>query len=62
VRLKSAQTAYDFSEELLVAKGVVTLPNSVYDFAGNHFRIGFGRKNMPEALAQMRAFIDARNA
>lgn len=62
VRLKSSQPAYDFSDELLAAKGVVTLPNSVYDYAGNHFRIGFGRKNMPEALAQMRAFIDARNA
>jgi hypothetical protein len=25
----------------------------------NHFRIGFGRKNMPDALARLREFLDA---
>lgn len=59
-KLKAPISAYDFSEDLLNAKGVVTLPHTVYDFEENHFRVGFGRKNMPAALQLMRDFIDSR--
>ncbi len=60
VKLNSSESAYDFAEGLLQDKGIVVLPNSVYDYTGNYFRIGFGRKNMPEALAKMREFLDSR--
>jgi len=33
------------------------LPGSVYDDSGNHFRVGFGRRNMPEAMARLDAFL-----
>lgn len=39
-----------FVEGLIEEEGVLLLPGSVYDYAGNYFRIGFSRKNMPEAL------------
>jgi len=33
------------------------LPASVYDFDSNNFRIGFARKNMPEALNKMDEYL-----
>ena len=32
----------------------------VYEHAGNHFRLGFGRRNMPEALERLERFAGAR--
>jgi hypothetical protein len=37
-------------------EGVLLLPGDVYDFPGNHFRLGLGRTNMPEALARLERF------
>jgi hypothetical protein len=34
------------------------MPASVYDYPGNHFRVGFGRKNMPEALDKLEEFLE----
>lgn len=36
--------------ERLAAAGVLLLPGSVYD-EPDHVRVGFGRANLPEALA-----------
>jgi hypothetical protein len=36
---------------------VLLLPGSLYRPDCNHFRIGFGRKNLPEALDRFDAFI-----
>ena len=46
-----------FCEALVREAGVLLLPGTVYDDTGNHFRIGFGRKNMPEALAHLETFL-----
>lgn len=46
-----------FCQKLVEQQKVLLLPASVYDYAGNHFRIGFGRKNLPECLAQLKAFL-----
>lgn len=56
-KLKLSISAYDFCEQLCLQKGVVALPNTVYDFKGNHIRVGFGRKNMPEALERVKESI-----
>ena len=34
------------------------MPASVFDFAGNFFRIGFGRTSMPQSLERFKAFVD----
>ena len=33
------------------------LPGDVFDHGGNHFRVGLGRTNFPEALAQVEAYL-----
>src|SRR6185369_16151435 len=45
-----------FSAGLIEREGVLLLPGSQFDYPGDHFRIGFGRRNMPEALARLERF------
>jgi aspartate/methionine/tyrosine aminotransferase len=46
----------DWAAELVEAEGVLLLPGSQFGQPGNHFRIGFGRENLPEALARLEAY------
>lgn len=46
-----------FADELVRSEGVMIVPASQFDMAGNYFRIGFGRCNMPEALEHFEAFL-----
>jgi aspartate/methionine/tyrosine aminotransferase len=48
-----------FAERLVEREGVLLLPGTTYGHAGNHFRLGFGRRNMPEALARLERFMQA---
>ena len=47
-----------FAGDLVEREGVLLLPGSQFGFPGNHFRIGFGRENMPDALARFEAYIE----
>ncbi|HDR04295.1 MAG TPA: aminotransferase class I/II-fold pyridoxal phosphate-dependent enzyme [Candidatus Marinimicrobia bacterium] len=47
----------DFCLNLVEKNGVMLLPSKVYDFKANYFRIGFARKNMPEALDQLEQYL-----
>jgi aspartate/methionine/tyrosine aminotransferase len=47
----------DFCKDLVEKTGVLLLPGTLYDDPGNHFRIGFGRKNFPEAFALLEDFL-----
>jgi aspartate/methionine/tyrosine aminotransferase len=49
-----------FASELVEAEGVLILPGSRFGHPGNHFRLGFGRENMPEALERLDAFASRR--
>ena len=49
-----------FCHQLVTSSGVLLLPGTMYDHPGNHFRLGFARKNMPQALAQLEQFLDTR--
>lgn len=42
-----------FCEDLRISKGVLLLPSSLFEYDGNNFRIGFGRKNMQFALDKL---------
>ena len=55
--MKTAKKIADFCADLVEKKGVMLLPAGQYDFVGNNFRIGFGRKNLPEALEKMIDYI-----
>ena len=50
----------DFAAELVEAEGVLLLPGSRFDHPGNHFRLGFGRTDLPVALARLESFADRR--
>jgi len=58
VRLKPDRDVYAFCEEVVRDSGVLLLPGSVYD-QPRHIRFGYGRKNMPDALAQFEAYLNA---
>lgn len=46
-----------FCHDLVMTRGVLLLPGTLYGETGNHFRIGFGRKNMPEAVDRLEEFL-----
>lgn len=46
-----------FTEELVKKTGVLIIPAAIFDCPGNYFRIGFGRKNMPEVLNRFEQFL-----
>lgn len=48
-----------FCDRLVRQAGVLLLPGSLFDHPGNHFRIGFGRANLPEALQRLEAFLNS---
>ena len=43
----------DWASELVQAEGVLLLPGSQLDDPGNHFRLGFGRTDLPVAVERL---------
>lgn len=56
-RWLGAQPVEQFCQQLLDSRGVMLVPGSLFGYPGNHFRLGLGRANFPEALNQFRAHI-----
>jgi aspartate/methionine/tyrosine aminotransferase len=50
----------DFAADLVRETGTLILPGTLFGDADNRFRIGFGRKNMPEALARLDDYATRR--
>lgn len=50
-----------FCAELVEQEGVLLLPGSYFEHGDNHFRIGFGRVNMPQALDGLERFLSRHN-
>ncbi len=46
-----------FCQDVLEKQGVMIVPGSLFGFSGNHFRVGLGRKNLPEALALLGDYL-----
>lgn len=55
--IKADITAEDFCAGLIEKKGVLLLPGNLYENYPKHFRLGFGRKNMPAALNKLQEYI-----
>lgn len=55
--LRAPTHVRDFADALRAEEGVLLLPGHVYQHPGNHFRLGFGRRDMPDALARMDRFL-----
>ncbi|HHY39084.1 MAG TPA: aminotransferase class I/II-fold pyridoxal phosphate-dependent enzyme [Clostridia bacterium] len=56
-RIRWGTDVEDFCIDLVEKKGVLLLPGKYYDYPGGHFRIGFGRKNMPESLERLAEYL-----
>jgi aspartate/methionine/tyrosine aminotransferase len=48
----------DWAAELVQTEGVLLIPGSQFEYPGNHFRLGFGRTDMPEALGRLETFAE----
>lgn len=61
-RLREGGNAADFCRNLVEQAGVLLLPGELYapEYSA-HFRIGFGRANLPEALARLEDFVEGRD-
>lgn len=57
VKYKGQGSTPAFCERLVSKQNVLLMPASIYDYDSNHFRIGFGRKNMAECLEQLKEFL-----
>lgn len=57
VKYKGKESVDVLCETLVKKKNVLLMPASVYNLSTNHFRIGFGRKNMGQALHLLKEFI-----
>ena len=47
----------EFCQMAVDKKGVLLLPAGIYDMEGQYFRVGYGRKGVPEALAKFEEFL-----
>jgi aspartate/methionine/tyrosine aminotransferase len=56
-RLRPDLDADAFAAGLVEAEGVLLLPGSRFGHPGNHFRIGFGRTDLPEAVAGLERYL-----
>jgi aspartate/methionine/tyrosine aminotransferase len=48
----------EFCERLVKTAGILLLPGSVYDDTDDHFRLGLGRRNLPQAVEKLEGFLD----
>lgn len=55
-RLSADMPIDRFAEDLVRETGVLILPGTVFGDAGNHFRLGYGRTNMPAALERLETY------
>jgi aspartate/methionine/tyrosine aminotransferase len=49
-------TIDDWAADLVEAEGVLLLPGSSFGLGGNHFRLGFGRTDLPGGLDRLEAY------
>jgi len=57
-RLLDAEPIDDFAARLVERQGVLLLPGSQFGHRGNHFRIGFGREDLPASLIALEPFLE----
>lgn len=56
-KLLTGEPVDQWCDRLVKAHGVLLLPGTLYEPGYVHFRLGYGRRNMPEALAKLGEFL-----
>jgi aspartate/methionine/tyrosine aminotransferase len=49
-----------FCDALVKKSGVLLLPGTMYDDFKNHFRLGLGRKNLPQAVERLEEYLSRK--
>lgn len=52
-----AEDVESFCDKVVREAGVLLLPGSIYDDTDNHFRLGLGRKNLPQAVNRLEEYL-----
>jgi aspartate/methionine/tyrosine aminotransferase len=60
VRYKGSEGAYAFCEKIVHDAGVMLLPSVTYGYEDCYFRLGLGRRNLPEALHHLGEYLQAQ--
>lgn len=55
--LLKSMTVDEFCDKLVQKSGVLLLPSSMYEYPGDFFRMGYGRRNFPEALGKLEEYL-----
>jgi aspartate/methionine/tyrosine aminotransferase len=57
-KLKGNADSLEFCQDVVEKANIMLLPSTVYDYDNKHFRLGFGRENMPEALEKFKEYLE----
>jgi aspartate/methionine/tyrosine aminotransferase len=57
-KMNIEKSALDFSNRLVEETGIMTVPGEMFEYPGKYLRIGFGRRNFPEVLEKLEAYLN----
>jgi aspartate/methionine/tyrosine aminotransferase len=60
-RLVGEESSWDLAERIVEQAGIMLLPSRVYGYGDRHFRLGFGRENLPKVLTKFEEFMEQRH-
>ena len=58
VKINIDESTFDFSNRLVKETGIMTVPGEMFEYQGKYLRIGFGRRNFPEALEKLEEYLN----
>jgi aspartate/methionine/tyrosine aminotransferase len=57
--LLTGASSKEFCAGVLDKTDMLLLPSTLFDYGMSHFRVGFGREGMPEALELFEEYVEA---
>jgi len=61
VRLLGEPSAQAFADRAVAEAGVMMAPSLLFGYGDHHIRVGLGRSNLPEVLAELCRYLDQRS-
>jgi aspartate/methionine/tyrosine aminotransferase len=58
IRYSGSEGTAKFCDDVVRTSGVLLLPSAELEFGDAHFRVGFGRRDMPEAVRRFDAYLE----
>ncbi|HEY7980902.1 MAG TPA: aminotransferase class I/II-fold pyridoxal phosphate-dependent enzyme [Candidatus Eremiobacteraceae bacterium] len=62
IRYSGAEGTARFCDDVVRRSGVLLLPSAELEFGDTHFRVGFGRRTMPEAVSRFDAYLESTDS